>query len=268
MHPKAMCCPNRQTCCPAGTKCVDGVGVLTQCVSTAAVAPVPPPTPGTSVCKPGAQQPLSTVLPNVLVMGDSVSIGYTPPLAAALNGTALVQHTPYDTRDGGAEDTAYGLQCLDYFLRGPRGERLEPDVLLFNFGLHDGPLGNATVPGQYGNSSVYAGELEQIVLALLRTFPPATSRTRLVFALTSPMLCNVSADGNVVALNNAARKIMSRHGVPMLDNYSPIVQQCGPSLPINSCFGIQKCFCPHCPTAGYEWLAQTVIGPAIHNMLS
>merc|ERR1711865_1112501 len=103
---------------------------------------------------------------SLALLGDSVSIGYTPLLGQALGDIALVQHSPYDTADGGAEETAYGLQCLEYFMKGPDGSFLEPDVLLFNFGLHDGPLGNETVPGQQGNSSVYASELEQIVVVL------------------------------------------------------------------------------------------------------
>ena len=46
-------------------------------------------------------------LPNVLIVGDSVSIGYTPLVAKAMEKIALVQHSPFDERDGGAEETAY-----------------------------------------------------------------------------------------------------------------------------------------------------------------
>eukprot|EP01050_Picozoa_sp_SAG11_P052074 SAG11_NODE_29968_length_305_cov_1.000000_1_plen_55_part_10 len=52
-------------------------------------------------------------------MADSVSLGYTPTLTALLAEVALVQHAPWGG-DGGAEETAYGAQCLDYWLRcGP-----------------------------------------------------------------------------------------------------------------------------------------------------
>ena len=47
---------------------------------------------------------------------------------------ALVQHSPLDIRDGGAEETAYGVQCLDYLLRSPQGDLLKPDVIMFNWG--------------------------------------------------------------------------------------------------------------------------------------
>lgn len=77
-------------------------------------------TVGLSVCKSGAPLPMSKQLPNVLIIGDSVSIGYTPLVASAMKKVALVQHSPFDNRDGGAEETAYGVQCLDYMLRSPR----------------------------------------------------------------------------------------------------------------------------------------------------
>ena len=265
--PNAVCCPNKQTCCPQGTQCVDGGGVLTQCVPTSTVAPVPAPTPGVSVCKPGAQKPFAAApRKNVIVLGDSVSIGYTPYVAALLANVALVQHAPFDTRDGGAEETAYGLKCLEYFVKDPAGKLLQPDVLMFNFGLHDGPLGNATEPGQQGNSSVYPGELEQIARGLQRLFPPATSRTKLLFALTSPMLCNANADGNVVGLNNEAAAIMAALGVPTVDPHAAIVAKCG-AVPQQACFGANKCFCPHCSGAGYSWLANSTLAPAIRGML-
>ena len=98
----AVCCPNQQTCCPAGTSCNDTGTYLTHCVP----AKGGPSTPGRSVCKPGAHLPPSTTLPNVLIIGDSVSIGYTPPVAAHMAKVALVQHSPWDVRDGGAEETA------------------------------------------------------------------------------------------------------------------------------------------------------------------
>jgi hypothetical protein len=73
---------------------------------------------------------LFTDLPNVLIIGDSVSIGYTPLVATAMAKVALVQHSPFDHRDGGAEETAYGVQCLDQFLRSPGGVYLRPDVIM------------------------------------------------------------------------------------------------------------------------------------------
>ena len=129
----AVCCPNGQTCCPAGTSCNDTGKYLTQCIPQGSTPPGASTTAGLSVCKPGAALPPSKSLPNVLIIGDSVSIGYTPPVAADMAKVALVQHSPWDTRDGGAEETAYGVQCLKYFLRSPLGVPLKPDVIMFNW---------------------------------------------------------------------------------------------------------------------------------------
>merc|ERR1712087_631535 len=128
-----------------------------------------------------------------------------------------------------------------------------------------GPLsGNQTIPGQQGNSSVYGAELEQIVLRLKSTY--SGMKTKLVFALTSPVLCNANADGNVVELNNIAAKIMHEHGVLLVDPHTAIISKCGP-VPQASCLGFDKCFCPHCDSAGYKWLAETVYVPALRKLL-
>ncbi len=63
------------------------------------------PVQGKCVCKPGPPLAASTTLKNVLVIGDSVSLGYTPVVAALLEDVALVQHAPWGG-DGGAEETA------------------------------------------------------------------------------------------------------------------------------------------------------------------
>lgn len=70
----------------------------------------------------------SSAKKNVLIIGDSLSIGYTPVVAANLSDIALVQHAPWDTRDGGAEESAYMDQCLEYWTAHPSGIPFVPDV--------------------------------------------------------------------------------------------------------------------------------------------
>ena len=48
-----------------------------------------------------------------LIIGDSVSIGYTPYVVAALSSTCLVQHGPWDVSDGAA---ARGRRALAFLL--------------------------------------------------------------------------------------------------------------------------------------------------------
>ena len=66
--------------------------------------------------------PLCTfkTLKNVIIMGDSVSIGYAPKVQNALSDIALVQHSPWGG-DGGAEETQYGFRCIEFLLRSPSG---------------------------------------------------------------------------------------------------------------------------------------------------
>jgi hypothetical protein len=78
-------------------------------------------------CKSGPGDEPSTELPNVLVIGDSVSICWTtgqdgsPVYVQKLLATeAKVQHGPWDVSDGGAGDTAGGVACLDYWIRTQR----------------------------------------------------------------------------------------------------------------------------------------------------
>ena len=257
-YENATCCPNNQTCCPSGTTCVDSGTYGTTCKGALANETV-----GLSVCKAGAALPLSKEVPNVLIMGDSVSIGYTPYVTKYMSKIAMVQHSPYDISDGGAEETAYGVQCLDYMLRSPGGVLLKPDVIMFNWGLHDGPLGNSTVPGQAGLPNVYAAQLEVITKKLIAAQPQA----QLLFALTSPYMCNATGDGCVVNLNNQAARIMKKYDIPTINLHDAVVEQCGPP-PQRMCFNSSQCFCPHCSSGpGYEFLARTVIAPAIAKLL-
>ena len=61
---------------------------------------------------------------------------YSYSAAAALNGSCQVQLAP-SSKAGAAMDSAYGRQCLDYFLSTISLRPTQYDVILFNFGLHD-----------------------------------------------------------------------------------------------------------------------------------
>ena len=260
-YENAVCCTNNMTCCPSGSSCQNH-GWQSSCVGTAVL---PSQVVGQPVCKTGAPLPLSKTKPNVLVIGDSVSIGYTPKIAAHMVDVALVQHSPWDIRDGGAEETAYGVACLDYLLHSPSGVFLKPDVIMFNWGLHDGPLKNETEPGQYGLPAVYAEQLENITVRLIAAQPQA----KLIFALTTAFMCSATQDGCVVNLNNQATAIMKKYRIPTINLHDGITGQCGPA-PNGTCFGQKSCFCPHCPAAngiGYEFLATHLIVPAITKLL-
>lgn len=132
-----------------------------------------------------------------------------------------------------------------------------------NWGLHDGPLENSTVPGQYGLPDVYAAQLEVITKNLIDAQPQA----KLLFALTSPYMCAAQNDGCVVNLNNQAAAIMAKYKIPTINLHDAVVEQCGPP-PQKACFNATGCFCPHCAGgAGYNFLTDKVIVPAITRLL-
>jgi len=264
------CCPyadgvscGNYTCCPKGTACSNtgsGWAVTSSCVDVQGnIAPPGSVGGGLQVCKTGGPLPLSLTKPNVIILGDSVSIGYYPKVAALMADNALVQHSPWGG-DGGAEETRYGWECLEFLLAAPQ----RPDVLYFNFGLHN--LGNDTVPGQSGPVSEYAEYLDRITGRLVKLLSPTT---RLLFGITTPEMCDASLDAVVRSNNNAAVAIMRKHAVPTVDLHAAIVGQCGTS-PNQKCFNQSTCFCPHCPQSdgiGYEFLAEHVIVPAISKLL-
>ena len=134
-------------------------------------------------------------------------------------------------------ETAYGLQCLDYWLHSPSGLPLSPppDIIVFNFGMHDYQPSGSGVPGQSGNSSVYPGQLAALTTHLL-AYAAANPPAKVVFALTTPYLCDATVDAAINGtLNAAARTIMARWGVPVLDNYGAIRAHCGGTPPTSGC---------------------------------
>jgi acyl-CoA thioesterase-1 len=260
--PLGNCCPKGHTCQKAGS----GWEIVVTCKPTAGGGSS---VLGTPACKPGAMNRMSKTKKNCLIIGDSVSLGYTPFLTAALAEDCVVQHAP-DGGDGGAEETAYGLECLDSFLSNPDGQAVHPELIMFNFGLHDGPCNgvNTTIPGGAGASAVYKPELAQIA-AKLKVYTAAT-KSKLLFASTTPWLCTASTDALVQKLNTEAADVMKAADIPMVDLHSTIVGKCG-AAPVAECFGSKSCFCPHCPgggnAGGYSWVVNSTIVPAIRALL-
>lgn len=265
------CCPwpngvscGVTSCCPSNTKCVSvsgsGYSEVFDCVMSGA-----PNVTSKCPCKPGPPLPMSTTKKNVLIIGDSLSIGYTPSVAANLSDIALVQHAPWDVSDGGAEEAAYFGQCLDNWLHSPSGIPIKVDLIWFNSGMHNLGTSGTGVPGQGGNDTEYASELDAATAQLVEY--AQSTNTKLIYALTTPWLCTLATDQIITGtLNTNATAIMQKRGVPIVDLHSPIIQKCG-AVPQASCFGQGQCWCPHCPP-GYQWLATNYIAPAIRAALS
>ncbi len=117
-------------------------------------------------------------LPRILIIGDSISIGYTPYVRTLLTNRAVVVHNP-----GNAMHTRHGLANLDAWLGTDRW-----DVIHFNFGLHD--LKHVTAAGS--NAMARGEGRRQVDLPEYRANIEAIGRrlvatgARVIFATTTP----------------------------------------------------------------------------------
>lgn len=144
-------------------------------------------------------------LPRVLLIGDSISIGYTVPTRKLLQGKANVHRI---AENGGPTTT--GLQKLDKWLGDGKW-----DMIHFNWGLHDIKLdktGKHQVP-----LDQYEKNLRELVKRLKAT------KARLIWASTTPVpegkVNPPRKNSDVIAYNAVARKIMEENGVAIDDLY-------------------------------------------------
>ena len=152
-------------------------------------------------------------LPNVLLIGDSISIGYTVEVRKSLRGKADVFRIPSN-----GQTAAYGLKHLDKWL----GNR-KWDVIHFNWGLwdicyrdpesktqgHRDKLHGAltATPEQYQES------MEKIVARLKET------NAKLIWCATTPVpkLELGRKEGDEVKYNAIAKKIMDANEIATND---------------------------------------------------
>lgn len=171
-----------------------------------------------------AQAALDPSLPNVLIIGDSISLGYTPPLKELLKGKANVLHSP-----GNSAGTTHGLANIDKWLE-PAGGR--PWALIhFNFGLHDfkrvktaGTTENSNDPNDPRQADLanYEANLKKLVEKLKET------KAKLIFATTTPFPAGVKPHRDpedAVRYNEVATKIMAENGITIDDLYAVALPQ-------------------------------------------
>jgi acyl-CoA thioesterase-1 len=145
-------------------------------------------------------------LPRVLLIGDSISMGYTLPVRELLAGKANVHRIP---ENGGP--TTNGVAHLAQWLGDTKW-----DVIHFNFGLHDLKImegGKRQVPPED-----YERNLRDIVAKLVQ------SGARVVWASTTPVpggnLSPPRQTADVPAYNLVAKKVMDDNRIPTDDLYA------------------------------------------------
>ena len=155
-------------------------------------------------------------LPHVLIIGDSISIGYTLPTRELLTGKVNLHRIP---TNGGP--TTKGLAEIEKWL----GDR-KWDLIHFNWGLHDlkymGKDGTNLVPKEKGGVvqvplADYEKNLEKLVVRMKK------SAKQLVWRNTTPIPPGSRARyvGDSVKYNEAAARVMKKLKIPTLDLFTP-----------------------------------------------
>lgn len=159
-------------------------------------------------------------LPRVLLIGDSISMGYTLPVREMLKGKANVHRPPTN-----CAATIHGLKGLDAWLK-VGGEGKKWDVIHFNWGLHDlkylGPNGKNLADPKAETSKPqvspedYEKNLRELVKRLKKT------GARLIWRNTTPVPegARGRVPGDSAKYNAIAAKIMKQEGVEIHDLYS------------------------------------------------
>jgi hypothetical protein len=182
-------------------------------------------------------------LPRILLIGDSISIGYTPRVHALLEGKANVHRPPVN-----CASTKHGLEAIDSWLgKGPW------DVIHFNWGLHD--LKHVDARGQMldkskgGTHQVPLPQYEKNLAELVRRLKETGAA--LIWCSTTPV--PEGAGGRIAgeekAYNESAGQIAREQGLRVNDLWS---------LASSRPDGIQIPRNVHFTPRGYDVLAEQV----------
>lgn len=145
-----------------------------------------------------AASPAGTEKPDILIMGDSISIGYTPVVRENLASDFDVFHNPCNGRS-----STFARGRIDYWLS--RHDSLS--AVIFNFGLHDMDSDVDTSIEAYKSNLRYIGARikakSPVVIFLTSTHVPDNMLRREAF--------------HVDRFNVAAREVMGELQIPVYD---------------------------------------------------
>ena len=147
--------------------------------------------------------------PKVLIIGDSISLGYTPYVKDLLKDEAIVIHNK-----GNAQYTGIGLLKIDEWL----GEE-DWDVIHFNWGLWD--MYGWRFKDTLRTPDVYAENLEILIKRLEET------GAELIWATTTPV-CPAPERNDLTVIDSktekayrkAALRVMRKHKIQVNDLYA------------------------------------------------
>jgi lysophospholipase L1-like esterase len=188
-------------------------------------------------------------LPRVVLIGDSIRLGYAPLVAKRLEGRAIV----VSAKPNG-EDSGNVLRNLEEWVINEK-----PDVVHLNAGLHDLKLKDAAyqVP-----LAVYEKNLKTILERIRKE-----THAKIIFATSTPILDNLHAqrkagfdrvEADVRRYNIAAVAVMKQAAVPVDDLHKRVEDS-----------GKEKLIGPdgtHYTPAGYEMLAEAVANSILPSL--
>jgi len=171
----------------------------------------------------------------VILLGDSIRMGYEPLVRKKLEGRATVTGPNENGRWAG-----YTLNSLRFWL--PQLPK-NPDIIHWNNGLWD--LGDDYNLGRpFSLPEEYKSALERIIIVLRKIYPGA----QIIMATTTPT-ANPDTSG-IIAYNNIIKTVAAEHNLPVDDLY-PIVAA-----------DIPRYICPdriHLTDEGWEAVATQVV---------
>ncbi|QDU28106.1 hypothetical protein ETAA8_31990 [Anatilimnocola aggregata] len=169
--------------------------------------------------RPAITSAQAPALPKVLIIGDSISLGYTEPVKALLKERADVRRPKEN-----CQHSANGVKKIDAWLGQEKW-----DVIHFNFGIWDTHMLDATgalvrdETGKTGLRLRHTPEQYRENLAAILKKMQATKAT-IVFANTTPIMrYKGSRYEDLTKLNTVAAELMKSNDVAVNDLHSLVL---------------------------------------------
>lgn len=158
--------------------------------------------------------------PKILIIGDSISIGYTLFVQEYFSDQAIVKHNP-----GNAQHTGTGLQKIEEWIGVE-----DWDLIQINWGLWDLCYRHPDSK-EYGNRDKVNGTLTYSLeeyranLDSLVTKIQKISDAKLIFVTTTYVPENEAGrfEKDAKKYNKVANSVMKKHGVTINDLYKPSI---------------------------------------------